>query len=544
MSTFVEFRDRRNPGPSFVRPIDASRRAPPSPSYSAPVNYGPRTSNRANKRLTPLSPYPVRVPPPPVDPIYGIPGPAPTALGAADVYDEGEMEYIEPMEVPPMEPYMEFDAARSQILDTDVEAGGRQEGGSKRFVGGFVANLKKLPRAMARNLLYDRRHPHPQLDQYTYASDPQERKSSREAAPPYDAPGATVHGNPRYVQGMQMPGHIIPSLHLVTPTPSHSASSLPSRTPSRLSPHNSHSQHHSKDSSLHSGASLPRTVRNPDPERESSSSEGSPTAEQVLPNPYPSSEAHPPAGTVQPPPPAVTFPEATPLHPQRRHTATVQTPTYHEPPLAADYQRMASPVRPPPEPPLETQVARIGKFFNDINNLPWFSSTIAADFIPAESGRARHARSKSAGSWYSSKHREIDLLAGGPSTHALVGASGHSLPQSRGPMHASSATLAYGQGSQLSIDAHAQQPMSAPVHGQYPYPVPPVIPPPQLYMYQAAVQPVMTTPRATTEQAPQETQQVYPLYMLSPHSPYMHPHNTSQQHTPAYPTPLSAAAVV
>ncbi|KAI0034566.1 hypothetical protein K488DRAFT_83861 [Vararia minispora EC-137] len=489
-SSFVEFRD---PQPSFVRPINAAAGGSwvynPADITSPTRSYAPRSSDASSQLRSPYS-HSMRAPPPrPLN----IPAPAPVARGAAEIEDDDidpEGIYVDQEEFAGIE-QVEYEQDRQPTRPR------------RRFVGGFVANLRRLPRAVARNFVNDRRPAH--IEQYPYLPQHDNMPHSQprrpgEVVPPYSSPGAPVDSSVHYVQAMDMPqATLLPPPQTLTSTPSRSARS---GDHSQLSLQ-SVSAKSSTPSGRRSRTSLPPIVRNPDPETPTSS-EGSHTETN-----------HPMVNIVPVPAPQVPQDDGTegvtsvghatpqPVHPPAVHIES-GSPVYHEPPLADDYQRMESPARPPADPPLPKQLARLGKFFHTLNELPWLASTIAADFVPEESARARRKHAVNA-SWYTSKHRDVDLLGGSSSTRVLLGQG------VQAPPHASSGTLpAYAQASRASVDnLRSQQPAANAYPLQYPYAIAPLPPPPPMYFYpspaaQAAGQPTEVRP-----------QPAYPLYLVA-----------------------------
>jgi hypothetical protein len=386
------------------------------------------------------------------------------------------------------EEYMEVDPGvdAAPMLESGYDDENPSQG-KRRFVGGFIRGLRKIPRAVRRGFLSDKRelqtppglayHDTLYGPPYIVPSQPEES----EEAPPYDMPAESVEGDVRYVEGMNMPTELLPSR-----TPSQTIRSP--RSESQLTYQtNPSAQHHSQHSSSHHAprSSPPRTVRNPDP------NPVSPTEESGVTD---GNSPRPPSlRPLQVDPDLETGPRTTrvsPLRPTHRPTVMVQSPTgtpvYVEPPQADDYVGMASPVEAPPEPSVPSQFARIRKFFRDLNDLPWVSPTVTVDFDPNNSERARAAGTAGLGrSWYTGQLRDMDLLGGGgsSSTRKLTAPSGHSL----GPVQGSSATLAphNDPGSAASSSEGVSTHLPAVhVHPPQAYPVPPFALSPQpLYLY-------------------------------------------------------------
>jgi len=113
-----------------------------------------------------------------------------------------------------------------------------------------------------------------------------------------------------------------------------------------------------------------------------------------------------------------------------------ESPVYVEPRPSSDYDKMESPIRSPSVTSLNSRFVRVGKFFQDLYDLPWVATRITADYIPGEQSRARYRKAPT--TWYpEGLHSPIDLLAGGRRTPPnRVLSPGNHMPNS-------SATLAY-----------------------------------------------------------------------------------------------------
>ncbi|KAI0258361.1 hypothetical protein BC834DRAFT_847420 [Gloeopeniophorella convolvens] len=416
--------------------------------------------------------------------------------------------------------------------------------GKRRFVGGFIRGLKKLPRAMARGFVPGRRdvqtppgleyHNSPYQSPYISGAPTQEP----EDVPPYDSSGDPIDGEPHYVEGMQMPvEHLSPRSRTPSHTPSHTIRAP--RSESQLtyqSLTNPSIRYISQHGSVHRDrrSSPPRTVRNPDSESPTGSGAGRGDSMQF------SQSDHDPS-------------RRSPLEPTRRPTVTVQSPTgspvYIEPEQAEDYAGMEPPAMPEPEPSGPSQLKRIGKFFRDLKDLPWTSPNVAVDFDPAKSERSRYVRSPGSGrSWYTGQITDLDLL-GGPSMRRPAGASAHP------PGHASGsgATLAprHGSGSASSSEAasaHLPAPHSHPP--PYFYPVSQLtLPHPQPLFFYPTAYPAMMPPRpppGSEQPSPQSSgggysevplQQPY-VYMVA-----MPPGYVGGPPDPSRPTPHTAYGV-
>ncbi|KAF8274690.1 hypothetical protein EI94DRAFT_1712890 [Lactarius quietus] len=398
--------------------------------------------------------------------------------------------------------------AENMELDPDTDQGPiydsqyddlPQSHGTRRFVGGFIRGLKKIPRAMKRGFRPDRRTPHtppsiPYQFQSPYYASGGLNAGMEELSgnPPYDA--ATEEGDQRYSEDPNVPPELSPT---EGPSRSMSQAIRAPRTesqPTYQSLTYPSSQHHSHHGSLHEPqrSSPRRTVRNPDPA--STAEEGSEIRQSFTHWASPISPRE--------------------REPARRPTVTIQGPTgspvYIEPELADDYAGMGTDIEHHPEPSGHSQITRIGKFFRDLNNLPWVSSNVTVDFKPEDSGRARHSHSRGTGrSWYTGQLHDLDVLGGGAadsSTRRLTAPSGHSLAHAPG----SSATLApaHGSGSASSSEGpstHLPAQHAAPSYGlppslYPPYAMPQVQMPSQpVYFipatYPGGMQPQPTPPR-------------------------------------------------
>ncbi|KAI0295912.1 hypothetical protein B0F90DRAFT_1748359 [Multifurca ochricompacta] len=539
MASWAELQFDPRLNPSYLHPQDhpdgSIRGAVPadhSPSmrtgYSSYTPHHSRNSSRQTYNSGGL--YGPRPQPPPVDPIQGLPTPVLPARGMTELEDGGAV-YMEDVEV---DPGVDSEPMYQSEFDDEHRSHGK-----RRFVGGFFRGLRKIPKAVKRGFLPDRRDiqmshglPYHQTTfqpPYTSGAQPHEP----EDAPPFDMNPEHLEGDLRYVEDMNMPPE------LMSPSPAG-----PSRTPSH-------------------------TIRAPRSESQLTyQSLTNPSARHISHHAPPTTEenettdgnslrpSQPPLGS-EPPEPGTN--RVSPLDPTRRPTVTVQSPTgspvYIEPERADDYVGMASPVEPPPEPSVPSQFARVGKFFRDLNHLPWVSPNVTVDFDPTDSERARYARSRSSGrSWYTGQLHDLDLLGGGSSsTRRLTAPSGHTL----GPAPGSSATLAphhhHGSGSASSSEgasAHLPAAHALP-SSSYPYPVPQLALPPQPFYFYPAAYPTMAPlpppplrpPNGAEQGSPQSSghsdvpRQPY-LYVVAMPPAYMTgPVDPSRPMQPAYGVP-------
>ena len=478
MSSWAEPQYETHPDQPFPHTVEVTdgsiREAEHPPSLVTGYSYTPPrpspNSSRQNYSSGLYGPRP-QPQPPHAEPMLGFPTPAmvPPAMSDLEEDDDEYME-VEPMADSGMPLY-------SSNFDDEPRLDGK-----RRFVGGFIRGLKKIPNAMRRGFSQQKRelptppglsyYDAPYRSQYIDDIEPQES----EAAPPYDAPSLTDHveGDMRYADGVNMPAEFEPSPS-PSLTPSHTIHGP--RSESQLtyqSLTNPPARHVSQHGSLHhtqshaQRSSPPRTIRNPDP---SSPTDDSGTANANSPR-------YEPPPLESEPDSSYRTPHLSPLAPARRPTVTVQSPTgspvYFEPPPAEDYagMDMGSLTDHSPEPSVPAQVSRIARFIRDLKNLPWISPNITVDFDPTEAERARYAHTQGPGkSWYTGHLEDLDLLAGDSNTRRFTTPSGHAF----GPAPGSSATLApplhgSGSGSNSSEGASTHLPM-APTLPPYPYPV-------------------------------------------------------------------------
>ncbi|KAI0817012.1 hypothetical protein BC628DRAFT_1096173 [Trametes gibbosa] len=289
----------------------------------------------------------------------------------------------------------------------------------RTFVGGFVAQLRKLPHAVIRSHLYDRkatRKGAPGTEQMTGPS---------HYLPAYDDPGVTV-AHPEsmhYVEAVEVP------------TSPRSASQVSYMDASRPAS-GVRSQRHSAQSNPHSAILVgsPRLRPGPSP---------------VLVHPHP----------------------------------------------ASDYAKMDSPVRfTAPDDSFGAHVTRVKGFVHELKALPWTSSRVALDYLPAQQARARVGKAKQGGSWYTGvgPHQDIDLLGSArPSSRRLRSEDGQSVRIAVGHDGRTPASFvtspglipspgmsSHGQGQQgVSYSYYFappqplyvyQSPMTSPAHNQHP----------------------------------------------------------------------------
>lgn len=139
----------------------------------------------------------------------------------------------------------------------------------------------------------------------------------------------------------------------------------------------------------------------------------------------------------------------------------VDSPVLVEPQPASDYAKMDSPVHTESETSFTSQVSRLHKFFRDINDLPWVSSRVTADYIPGESHRRSysHDRPKPVASWYTHPHHQsVDLLSGATSPTSPGTRSRHRAYPTGAHMRGSAPTLAYPN---VPLDRHRRVPRAS-----------------------------------------------------------------------------------
>ena len=501
MSSWIEtqYDPRLNPPYHYQtdHPDGSIREADHTPSMQTVYSATPHHSHNSSRQTYNSGLYGPRPLPAPVDPLHGMSTPA-MVHQAMTEQDDADAETME------LDPGID----QEPIYDSEYDDG-PQPHSTRRFVGGFIKGLRKIPKAMKRGFLPRGAQTPPSfLYQYQppyhapYATNHLNVGIREQPVnPPYDAAEEFTEGDLHYSEDTN-----VPPVHTPPVGPSRSVSHIRApRTesqPTYQSLTNPSARHHSHHGSLHNAqrTSPPRTVRNPDPA--TSTEEGSDIRTNAN-SPRPS---HHPAEPE--PSPSRTSRISPPLDTTRRPTVTVQSPTgspvYVEPQLADDYVGMDPTVEPPPELSVPSQFARVGKFFRDLNNLPWVSSNVTVDFNPEDSRHGRQAHTRGTGrSWYTAHLHDLDILgggAGGSSTRRLTAPSGHSLAQAQG----SSATLAPGQGSASSsegVSTHLPAPHTGiglgfgPPLSSYPsYPVPQLALPSQPLYFLPATYPAPHPP--------------------------------------------------
>jgi hypothetical protein len=532
------------PSPAYLQPPDqydgpGSVRGADHPSSMRTVySSTPRHSPNSNRQTYNSGLFGPRPSPSQLDQMQGFSTPAMVPPPMSEL-EEADAEYME------VEPEVDLDGP---IFDSEFDEEPRSQR-KRRFVGGFIRGLRKIPSVMKRGFLPGKRevltppglmyHQSPYRSPYIHNTLPEEA----EVAPPYDAPSEHVDDELRYMDTINMPAEFMSDAS-PSRTPSHTIQAP--RSESQLtyqSLTNPPARHVSQHGSLHhtQRSTPPRTVRNPDPP---SSTDESGDATGTSPRP----SRHPPDLE------AGLEPRLSP-EPTRRPTVTVQSPTgspiYIEPQRADDYAGMdvESSAESTSEPPASSQLPRIAKFFRDLNNLPWVSPNVTVDFDPTEAERSRHTHVRGPGrSWYTGHLDDLDILGGGSSSRIPIAPSSHSL----GPAPGSSATLAphHGSGSASSSEgaSAAHLPTAHAHHYKYPFPVPTLALPPQplyLYPYPAVPQqpPPARKPDGTEQMSPQSSghsdapQQPYLFVVAIPPGYMTSPVDTSRPMQPASSVP-------
>ncbi|KAI0287294.1 hypothetical protein BC826DRAFT_56618 [Russula brevipes] len=540
--SWIESHDSR-PSPAYLQPpdqYDGSVRGADHPSSMRSVYSYTRHSPNSNRQTYNSGLFGPRPPPSQLDQMQGFSTPAMVPPPMSEL-EEADAEYME------VEPEVDLDGP---IFDSEFDEEPRSQR-KRRFVGGFIRGLRKIPSVMKRGFLPGKRevltppglmyHQSPYRSPYIHNTLPEEA----EEAPPYDAPSEHVDGDLRYMDTINMPSEFMSDAS-PSRTPSHTIQAP--RSESQLtyqSLTNPPARHISQHGSLHhtQRSSPPRTVRNPDP-------------------PSPTDESRDITGTSPRPsqhPPELEAELESRLSPEptRRPTVTVQSPTgspvYIEPQRADDYagMDMDSSVESTSEPPASSQLSRIGRFFRDLNNLPWVSPNVTVDFDPTEAERSRHTHVRGPDrSWYTGHLDDLDILGGGSSSRIPIAPSGHSLR----PAPGSSATLAphHGSGSASSSEgaSAAHLPSTHTHHYKYPFPVPTLALPPQplyLYPYPAVPPPPPPArkPDRTEQMSPQSSghsdvpQQPYLFVVAIPPGYMPGPVDTSRPMQPASSVPHS-----
>lgn len=217
----------------------------------------------------------------------------------------------------------------------------------------------------------------------------------------------------------------------------------------------------------------------------------------------------------------------------------VGTPVQIDPEYASDYDKMSSPIHiPMPDDSFSAHFSRMNNFIKTVRDLPWIASPahIAAEYVPAQSSRARYHIMKPEGSWYRTPtHQAIDLLS--PAVPRTV-TSRHQGVESESRLHlpdfgshASSSRIASshrGGRTPASLASGLPSPGASPrSHGRHATPHNYYLPsPPQpLVIYASALSLGHTPSRdgSDSHSGHHEMRQAMPLYMYAGPPPYMMP---------------------
>ncbi|GBE86176.1 hypothetical protein SCP_0900530 [Sparassis crispa] len=267
----------------------------------------------------------------------------------------------------------------------------KHKGKAKTFVGGFVKRLGRLPRAISRGQLLDRKPPRKGTLGLGLSDEPE----STTPLPRYDDPGQPVPNlsNVHYVEGMEMP---------VAP-------------PSGRF-HEQQAEQFSWEQP--SGGQLSYSYEHPSAQlsyvdEEASADIPGNNLDAPLENPYEHSQVPGQQqddatvmagrGHITPPPAAFL---STPV--------AVNSPVQVNPLPTADYVRMESRERPLDD-SFSAHITRARTLLVDLRNLPWISYPVAVDYFPSQSSRARSPEAKP-NSWYytTRQHQELDLIGTSP----------------------------------------------------------------------------------------------------------------------------------
>ncbi|KAH9905086.1 uncharacterized protein BXZ73DRAFT_61728 [Epithele typhae] len=280
--------------------------------------------------------------------------------------------------------YVDTGNAQSQVIPEDPYAGPavtplypmdeeeeteKPKSRTRKFVGGFVAGLKRLPEAMVRSNFYD-------------------RSATRKGAPGMEQVTGVSHFLP-------------PAYHESDPArPGPSAGRY---IPAILTP---------------GAPKSPTQVSYADPQRQSSHASrrtSQPSRRTSIPISYLSNGRRSSrAQTIQS--------ESIAASP-RFFSADMPVPAELQP--SNDYAKMPSAIRfaPPRDDSFSAHVTRVQHFVRALQDLPWTSDRVALDYIPARSKRAHTGKNKPALSWYTGTNgrlQDVDLLApaAGSTSHA------------------------------------------------------------------------------------------------------------------------------
>jgi hypothetical protein len=352
----VEYRDLPREGlPSFLRPID---RVPSGPRDPMSTRYG-QAHRRSPSWVSvdkPVAPAPEPIP---------VPTPVINARGLAEMSVEEYMT-VDPDEIDDLEL-----ASKQQTAAQNRKRG---------FVGGFVSGLRRLPKAMLKS----------------YSS---ERKPVRQAtASTLDTAGSL----PQYTEHEQVIPDAGPSVAMpnvvtfVDTTPVEEPAPMEDEEleyQSHYSHHTHHTQHTQHTHHTHQDHHYSHSNETDHQVHDHSTGLQDQTIGQ-----------DPPDG------------ETTVVHHEILPATLVNSPQFS---MASDYENNMTYSTPPPsDVSLGTHFARVRKFFRDLNDLPWVSSSrIVVDYFPGEENRKRYrSKPKPKISWYPTHHTQspLDLLGSPP----------------------------------------------------------------------------------------------------------------------------------
>ncbi|KDQ49195.1 hypothetical protein JAAARDRAFT_43034 [Jaapia argillacea MUCL 33604] len=424
--------------PSFLRPLDNYQ---PDPSIPGGYAYSQaRHASRASAatwismpqsggpRRRPLPPQPIPVPPP-VEHARGVSEYSDFEYMGVSV-DQHAEEEEEVAEEPEEE---EVEEERDEVVAAPPPPimlpgpSKLQKSGRRRFVGGFVSSLKKLPKAMVRSVGREKQ-PIRRGTTDTYGTGAS--FNTVDTLPRYHTPIRRVQPPPippiHYVEAMDMPQeHPTPAPSHVsrhpTPAPSNRSVSFDSRHPSHES---QPSRHNSRHTSHHTHVSEEDEVEEEEEEELRGHTpdirDGSTT--MVHHEGYPP-EIH---GT--------TYIHHTPS--PRGEPLVVPDPRSPGSPNfrpTSDYDKMSRSIRTTAT-TLGSYAQRVYQFFKDLNDLPWMASgnrRVAADYIPGDNPRSRYRYSRwrvrdANKEWYTDRRHTLDMLSvGEPSYTRGASTSGY-----------------------------------------------------------------------------------------------------------------------
>ncbi|KAI0766901.1 hypothetical protein BD413DRAFT_142648 [Trametes elegans] len=408
-------------------------------------------------------------------------------IGPSEVdehYDVGYPHDVEPQTLPEYERHYQQTQGQPQrdsFYDHMATDEPEPKPKKKTFVGGFVAGLRKLPKAVVKSHLYDRkatRKGAPGTEQPTGQS---------HYLPAYDEPGVTVTdpASVHYVEAVEMP-------------PGPRSPSSPSYT---------------------------------DPTRPSSNARSPRHSSQRQ-----SGQSNTPSVMLTRPPPIRTTPPGSPV--------------LVSPHPASDYAKMESPVRfAPPDDSFSAHITRVKGFIHELRSLPWTSSRVALDYVPAQSSRARVGKAKQAGSWYTGvgPHQDVDLLGSARMPPRRLGSE-----DGGGSVRFPSAPIAIAHDGRTpasfvtSPGLFPSPGMSSHGQGQHPTSYSYYFAPPQpLYVYSspmstpAAANPAIAVDSSSSSSSRREQHtQAVPVYMMAGPSPGLIPAPLPMAHTSSHNQPM------